>query len=660
MNGSCAAFDPWPALDAMMVSRECDRREAILVHQGKAPFHVSSVGHEPLAALAQLIGPGDLVFSHYRDKALMLALGMPVRDLARLLLGKADEHGNGRQMPGHFGDRGRGIWTALSPVAHNLLPACGAAWAMQRRGSPHIALALTGEGSCRQGEFFEAVAFAVERRLPVLFVVEDNHLGISTPTDDLNPLALGMMEGMPVTTVDARDPKVLFDTAQALVDGIRRGEGPAILWCDLDRLDSHTSFDDQRNYLPEETIRAKWQRDPVAATIGKMVEAGQLSEQGVAAKRARIANDVSAAFEKVLGEPAPSAAAALHDRLAPPPDVTRFHLPAPPTGAKWTMARAVSHVLQNIFSVDGACVLFGEDVEDPKGGAFGLTKGLSTRFPDRVHNSPLAEATIAGVGAGLASSGIRPFMEIQFVDFAGPAMSQIANDLATMRWRSAGEWTCPAVIYAAYGGYVSGAGIWHSQACETAFCQIPGLRVVVPSNPADAVALFWSAAQADDPTVILLPKRLFLASEPIPQDIPAVPFGKAAQLQEGKDATIVCWGNTVRVVREAARLVGSRASLDVFDLRSLVPWDKPAILASVCKTGRLLVVQEDNLTCSVGQMILSAVCADPATWNGLKCAPGLLGRPDVHIGFNSAFADAYFPQPPAVAEHILEMTGATG
>jgi len=658
-GGTRVPFDPLHALDAMMVSRECDRREGILARQGKAPFHVSSTGHEPLAALAQVIREGDLVFSHYRDKALMLALGMPLHDLARLFLGKADEHGNGRQMPGHFGHRGRGIWSALSPVAHNLLPACGAAWGMKRRGLANVAMALVGDGSCRQGEFFEAVAFAVERRLPVLFVVEDNHLGISTPTDKLNPLALGLLDGMPLTKVDARDPANLFAAAQAIVDGIRQDGGPAILWCDLDRLDGHTSFDDQRNYLPEEAIRAKWQQDPVARTIDRLIGENRLSEPEVTSRRDNITSRVSAAYEEVFSEPAPNALAALADRLAPLPDKTPPFPPGRPEGTRWTMVEAVRNTLDGIFHQDDRCLLFGEDVEDPKGGVFGLTKGLSTRFPDRVHNAPLAEATIAGVGAGLASVGLRPFLELQFVDFAGPAMSQIANNLATLRWRSAGDWTCPAVIYAAYGGYVSGAGIWHSQSLEAAFCQIPGLRVVVAGTAADAAGLFWTAAQANDPTVILLPKRLFHVAEPVARDLMAVPFGKAARLREGADVTVVCWGNTVRVAQEAARQLGPRVSLDLFDLRSLVPWDRTTILGSVRKTGRLLVVQEDNLTCSVGQTILGEVSADRASWSNLKCAPRLLGRPDVHIGFNASFAELYLPQPSAVADAILDMTGAS-
>lgn len=659
MDGCEVAFEPKLALDAMMLSRECDRREAIVVRQGKAPFHVSSVGHESLAALAQVIRPGDLVFPHYRDKALMLALGTPVRELARLLLGKAAALANGRQMPGHFGDGGRGIWSALSPVAHHLLPACGFAWAMKRQGLPHVAVALTGEASCRQGEFFEAVAFAVERRLPVLFVVEDNGIGISTPTKDLNPLALGMLDGMPVTLVDGRDPEALFSTARKVINGMRGGgEGPAILWCKLDRLEGHSNFDDQRGYLSEEAIRAKWERDPVAAFTARAIASGLLSEEELAASRQRVADEVNATFQEVMAEADPVPLEALDDRLAPAPAPTPFRLPEDYTEKRWTLARAVGVALRGIFEHDPNTLLLGEDVDDPKGGVFGLTRGLSTRFPGRVHNSPLAEATIAGVGAGLATAGIRPFLEMQFVDFCGPAMSQIVNDLATLRWRSAGAWTCPAVIYAPYGGYVAGAGMWHSQACEASFTQVPGLRVAVPSTPADAVGLFWTAAHAGDPTVILLPKRLFQVSEAVPAEIPAIPFGKAALLREGRQITVICWGNTVRVVQEALRLLEPAASVEVFDLRSLVPWDKDAILTSVAKTGRLLVVQEDNVSGGVGQMIVSEVCADKAAWASLKGQPLILGRPDVHIGFSGAYGDAYLPQPQAVADRIRDMTGA--
>ncbi|EME69373.1 transketolase central region [Paramagnetospirillum caucaseum] len=659
MDGCEVAFEPLAALGAMMLSRECDRREAIAVRQGKAPFHVSSVGHESLAALAQLIRPGDLVFPHYRDKALLLALGTPVRELARLLLGKADSLANGRQMPGHFGDRERGVWSALSPVAHHLLPACGFAWAMKSRGLPHVAMALTGEASCRQGEFFEAVAFAVERRLPVLFVVEDNGFGISTPTADLNPLALGMLDGVPVTRVDGRDPGGLFEAARPVMAGLRGGGGPAILWCELDRLEGHSSFDDQRGYLPEEAIRAKWERDPVAAAMERAVASGLVSGDGMAERRRTMADEVYAIFQEVMAEPDPEPVAALGDRLAPSAaDLPAFRLPQDFSDRRWTMARAVGVALQGIFERDSSCLLFGEDVEDPKGGVFGLTRGQSTRFPGRVHNSPLAEATIAGVAAGLAGAGIRPFLEMQFVDFCGPALSQIVNDLATLRWRSAGAWTCPAVIYAPYGGYVAGAGMWHSQACEAAFFQVPGLRVAVPSTPADAVGLFWTAAHAGDPAVILVPKRLFPVSEAVPQELPAIPFGKAKLLRDGEGITVICWGNTVRVVLEAVSLLEPDASVEVFDLRSLAPWDKAAVLNSVGKTGRLLVVQEDNVSGGVGQMIVSEVCADATAWSRLACPPRILGRPDVHIGFSGAYGDAYLPQPQTVAETIRDMTGA--
>ncbi len=254
--------------------------------------------------------------------------------------------------------------------------------------------------------------------------------------------------------------------------------------------------------------------------------------------------------------------------------------------------------------------MFGEDIESPKGGVFGLTAELSNLHPTKVFNSPLAEATIAGVGIGMACYGKRPIFELQFVDFVGPAMNQITQNLGTLRWRSDGDWTCPMVLYAPYGAYLPGGSIWHSQANESLFAHCPGIRVVVPSTPEDAAALMWTSMHANDPTIFLLPKHLLRQQLAVAEDILPVGFGEAKIRQDGDDVTLVTWGNCIEQAISAAEVLTGEVSVEIIDLRSIQPWDKATILLSIEKTGRLVIVQEDVRSCSVGQMIISEIMGD--------------------------------------------------
>jgi 2-oxoisovalerate dehydrogenase E1 component len=272
-----------------------------------------------------------------------------------------------------------------------------------------------------------------------------------------------------------------------------------------------------------------------------------------------------------------------------------------------------------------------------------LTQKLSSEFPKQVFNSPLAESTILGVACGLAAYGRRPVFELQFIDFIYPGFNQLVTNISNLRWRTFGNWKCPAVIYAPYGAYLPGGSLWHSQANESALAHYPGLIVVIPSTPEDAAGLLWTAMHAEDPVLFLIPKHMFWAERESKEPVRAVPFGQARKHRDGSDVTLVAWGNTVEKSLEALAKIGHKVSVELFDLRSIVPWDKEAIAASVHKTGRLVVVQEDTENCSVGQMIITHIASQADLWSEMVSPPILVSKTNVMIGYNPIYEYAALP-----------------
>ncbi|MFM9873815.1 MAG: alpha-ketoacid dehydrogenase subunit beta, partial [Fimbriimonadaceae bacterium] len=281
-------------------------------------------------------------------------------------------------------------------------------------------------------------------------------------------------------------------------------------------------------------------------------------------------------------------------------------------------------------------------IEDPKGGVFKLTESLSDKYPKQVFNSPLAEATIIGVAVGLAMYGKRPVFELQFVDFFCPAMNQIMSNVSTTRWRSFGEWPTPMTIYAPYGAYLPGGSLWHSQSNEAYFAHTPGLKVAIPSTPEDAAGLLWTAIHSEDPCFIFVPKHIFRKRVDV-NSVEPLGFGKAKILREGSDLTIVTYGNTLELAVEAAEKLAGQASVEIIDVRSIVPLDVETIAKSLEKTGRLVVIQEDTKTCGYGQHILSEITSNPETFSYLYSSPQFVTRPDVHIGYNPIYEYAALP-----------------
>ena len=643
-------------LRSLWRSRLGDLREQSLIRQGKGWFHISGMGHEALAAIALQMEPEDYAFPYYRDRAFCIQRGLSDFDLALAFYAKRESSSGGRQLTGHFSDRSLNVWSHPSPVGAHLLPACGAAWGMQLDGKKNVVYASLGEASARQGDFFEAVCFAKERMLPVVFVVEDNRIAISTSTTNTNPIALGVLNEEEWCRVDGSDIEAVAAAGKKAIEHARAGRGPAFIWCDVERFSNHSSADDQRMYRAAEELESIHLRDPIAVYQQSMIEDGLLTTEGAKALEEEIREEVRAAYQQASTMQDPLAEeCALH--LTGDPS-TPGDMPAIGLGDSCRMLDAVNKTFHNVLDTMPDVVFFGEDIADPKGGVFNLTKGLSTKDPSRTVNSPLAESTIMGVSVGLASYGKRPCFEIQFVDFIYPGWNQLVSNMATLRWRSFGQWKCPLVIYAPCGGYLPGGALWHSQAGEASFARVPGIRVAVPSTPADAAGLFWTALHGQDPTIILLPKHLMWAEQPV-TDVTPVPLGRARIVREGSLLTLVTWGNCIELVEESLEAMDAELDIELIDLRSIQPWDKEAIACSIQKTGRLLIVQEDNISASVGQMIVAEMCGRHNVLQNLKSPPIIVSKEDVHVGFNPIYEYAALPDRERIAAAIDRLLAST-
>ena len=463
-------------LRLMLLSREGDRREGILLRQSKGWFQVSGMGHEALAAFQWFMRPDDYVFPYYRSRALMLARGLSNYDLALAYFAKRESSSGGRQMPGHYSSREHNVFSVCTPTGGSLLPACGTAWGMQLSGKDSICVASIGDAASRQGEFFEAFAFAVQEKLPVLFVVEDNKFGISTPTQKFLPFNLGILSEDHTIRVDGRNPDEVFAKGAEAAAKARSGGGPSILWCDLDRLSSHTSSDDHRVYRDLKDIEEMQLRDPIRLLAEELISKGELSQENWQEIQDEVVKVVDADYIRAEKATDPLASEVLLHNFG-----SDTQAPTPPIQAgRQTMVASINNTFRKALEDDPNVIFFGEDIEDPKGGVFGITKGLSESFPKQVFNAPLAEATILGVAVGMAAYGMKPVFELQFIDFISPGWNQVVTNLSTLRWRSFGEWTCPCVIYAPYGAYLPGGSLWHSMSNEAYLAHTTGLKIAIP------------------------------------------------------------------------------------------------------------------------------------------------------------------------------------
>ena len=679
----------------MVTARQIDDREAMLYKQGKVFFLIAGAGHEAVqVALAECVRPGsDWFHLYYRDRALALALGVnPTEQLLQGMGAEADPASGGRQMPAHFGDARYNIVSASSPTGTQFLNAVGTAEAgLRAQTAPElrrhvgtfaedeIVVCTAGDGTTSEGEFWEALNTACNLPLPVLFVVEDNEYAISVPVEvqtaggSVSRLLTGF-PGLKIVECDGTDLEESHRAAREAVRWCREQRRPALLHAHTTRPYSHSGSDDETAYRSPAEREAQERRDPIRKARALLLARGLATEAELARIEDNARAAVAAAADQALEHPQP-----------PPESATRwlYSETVDPTGRAFdtedgptfrderplTMVDLLNRCLRTEMARDPRIVVFGQDVADAsreealaevkgKGGVFKVTHGLQSRFgSNRVYNSPLAEANIVGRAVGMAARGLRPVVEIQFIDYIWPAFMQIRNELATMRYRSAGSWAAPVVVRTTYGGYIKG-GIYHSQTAATLFAHTPGLRVVLPSSARDANGLLRTAIRCDDPVIFLEHKHLYRqvhnkSADPGPEYM--VPFGKAKVVRPGDDVTVVACGAMVKRSADAARIAHDRHGIDaeVIDLRSISPLDMETIGESVRRTGKVIIAHEDALTWGIGSEVAARIADELFHW--LDGPVRRVAALDTWVAFAPELEKAILPQANDVLAEIVEL-----
>ena len=658
------------------LSRAIDDREIALQKQSRAFFQISGAGHESLLlGLAHHLRAGyDWFFPYYRDRALVLALGVSPYETMLQAVGSADDPASGgRQMPCHWGDPARHIVTTSSATGSQCLPAVGCAEAARyivRRELPgceahgdELTWVSLGEGATSQGEFWESLNSACTLALPMLFVIADNGYAISVRAAEqasapISDLVRGF-RGLQIAHIDGRDYFQTRTETAEVVQRVRAGEGPALIHATVTRPYAHSSSDDQKKYRPPAELEEELAHDPISILQDELVACGAITVDRANKIREEAITLAAEAAQRAIDAPRPDPSTVRHHLFGDPP-VTE--LPGPPDvhgepGDVVTLGEAIRLTLHEEMRRDERIRVYGEDVADAdpdaldevpgKGGVFGITFGLQREFGHaRCFNAPLAEANIIGRAVGQAIRGLRPSPEIQFFDYVWTAMQQLKTEAATIRWRSNGAFSCPTVIRIPIGGYLTGGSIWHSQCGESIFAHVPGLLIAMPSRARDAAGLLRTAFRCEDPVLFLEHKHLYrqgYGRDPYPPSDWMLPFGRGEHVMTGSDVTVVTWGATVhRAVQAAHEIDPDGTRIEIIDLRTISPWDREIVGESVAKTGRALVLHEDTMTCGFG--------AEVAAWIADECFEDLdapvmrLTAIDTPVAYEPTLENAILPQ----------------
>ncbi len=606
----------------MVLARKLDERMWALNRQGRVPFVVSVSGHEAtqVGAAFAIDTSKDWSMPYYRDVAFALAAGMSPKDIfAGVFAKEIDPSSGGRQMPNHWSEPDLNIFTQSSVIGVQYPQACGVAYELKRRGSDAVVVVDGGEGSTSEGDWHEAMNFAGIHKLPLIFLIQNNLYAISVPsTSEIagEVAARAQGYGMPGVVVDGNNVLEVYGAMSAAVDRARAGDGPTLIEAKTYRYYAHTSDDDDKLYRSREEVELWRRKDPIPNFRQYLVEQRILTEADEREIDSATTSEIAEAVKATESAADPMDPLS-HVYSAPITPVTPVTTIEPESdGEEGNLITAINSTLHNLMADHDDMVVFGEDVADPKGGVFKVTAGLTDTFgADRSFNTPLAEALVIGLGIGMAAAGARPMAEIQFADFIHPGFDQIVSELARTHYRSNGRWTLPMTIRVPYGGGIRGA-MYHSQSIEAFYAHVPGLKIVVPSTPADAAGLLRAAIEDPDPVMYLEPKKLYrLAKGPIPAGHHVVPLGKAALRRDGDDLTIIAYGTMSHFAVEAADALSEEGiSVTVLDLRSLKPLDWPSIEEAVKRTSKVLIVHEDNRFLGYGAEVAAQIAEKSFEW----------------------------------------------
>jgi len=680
----------------MVLSRKMDEKEIQLHRQGRSFFQISAAGHEALqiAAALSLRAGHDWVSLYYRGRTLALALGItPAEQLLEAVGSASAPFSGGRQMPSHWGSRPLHIVSRSSATGMQWAHAVGIAEAgVFYHDSPDAALEAVnagtrfekdeivcvtgGDGATSEGEFYESLNAACLHRAPVLFLIEDNGFAISVPVEaqTTGGNISHLLSGYPNLHLEEVDGTDFWKSLEALRRAAlhcRERRGPALVHGHVLRLHSHSLSDDQRLYKSPEEISAELQRDPVAKYAAYLETEAILTGEGRAQLQQEVEQEVEQAAAEALRAPAPDPSRIRRHVYSPDVDPCGPEFDRPPrfTGEPRTMVESLNACLRDELKHNPRMVLFGQDIADcsreanlakvkGKGGVFKVTHGLQRHFgSERVFNAPIAEANIVGRAIGMAMRGLKPVVEIQFFDYIWPAMTQIRDELAVLRWRSISNFSCPLVIRVPIGGYLAGGAIYHSQCGESIFTHTPGLRVIMPSNALDASGLLRTAIRCDDPVLFLEHKHLYRQSynrSPYPGPDYMIPFGKASVVREGKDLTVVTYGALVQKSLQAAeKLAEEGVSAELIDLRSLNPFDWDTVVASVRKTSRVLVAHEDCLSFGYGAEIAARIAEE--LFHELDAPVKRVGAEDTFVAYHPTLEKEILPQAADLEQAMREL-----
>jgi 2-oxoisovalerate dehydrogenase E1 component len=667
------------AFRIMQTARRLDDREIALKRQNRIFFQISGAGHEAIQVAAGMVlrAGHDWFYPYYRDRALCLTLGQTPYEMLLAAVGAAaDPSSGGRQMPSHWGRAPLHIVSGSSPTGTQFVQAVGCADASRYLAqTDEVTLVCAGEGATSEGEFWEALNIACLEKLPVLFLIEDNGYAISVPIEcqtaggDIGNLVAGF-PGLLREQVDGTDFVASYQAMERAAAWCREGRGPALVHARVIRPYSHSLSDDERLYKSAAERESEAERDPILRFPQLLVSEGILDRHRLQLLLHEVEEEVQAVTERALREAPPAPASVLKHLYSHKIDPTAARFESEPafSGEPMTMVDLINATLREEMRHNPRMLVFGEDVADcsreqnlaevkGKGGVFKATAGLQVEFgPNRSFNTPLAEASIVGRAIGMATRGLKPVAEIQFFDYIWPAMMQLRDELATLRWRSNGDFSCPAVIRIAIGGYLNGGAIYHSQSGEVTFTHIPGLRVVMPSNALDACGLLRTALRADDPVLFLEHKRLYREPynrSPHPGEEFTIPFGRARLVKPGQKLTVITYGALVQKSLAAATQIERRYpwhSVEILDLRSLAPYDWEAIRASVEKTSRVLVAHEDTLSWGYGAEIAARIADE--LFSFLDAPVRRVGALDTWVGYHPQIEAAILPQTEKLAAEM--------